>query len=157
MAIQKSKDYQQTDEYKEAVRAGQKERRDNLYGLEIEHHKICESCTKSFTWFGRKLTKKYEKARFCSVSCAHSRADYWDENATRYQTIAFKHHNRKCIVCDEVRILDVHHLDENRENNDPSNLIPLCPTHHRYWHSRHKNLIEQQVLDYIGDWKNNRV
>lgn len=157
MAIQKSKDYQQTNEYKESVRAGQKARRDELYGPEIEHHKICESCTKSFTWFGRNLTKKYERARFCSVSCAHSRADYWDENATRYQTIAFKHHDRKCIVCDEVRILDVHHLDEHRENNDPSNLIPLCPTHHRYWHSRYKSLIEQQVLDYIRDWKNNRV
>lgn len=154
MAIQKSKAYQKTPAYKAAVRAGQKVGRDERYGPEKDHSKICESCQKPFIWFGRELTNKYRDARFCTVSCAHSRADYWAENATRYQTIAFNYHARKCVVCDEVRILDVHHLDENRANDNPSNLIPLCPTHHRYWHSRYKHLVEKQVLDYIEDWKN---
>jgi uncharacterized protein YlaI len=157
MAIQKSKEYQQISSYKEKVVAGQKAGRDKRYGPEINHVKICKSCKNPFTWFGRELTSKYKSARYCSVSCAHSRAEYWNENATRYQTIAFQNHDRKCVICDEVRILDVHHLDENRENNDPANLIPMCPTHHRYWHSGYKHLVEKQVIDYIETWKNNRV
>lgn len=31
----------------------------------------------------------------------------------------------------ERRQLDVHHLDGNKENNDPSNLRTLCPPCHR--------------------------
>lgn len=159
MAKQKSEEYKQTTGFKKSVVDGQKEWRDSLYGPEETHTKICENknCSKTFTWFGRTGTMKFKNARFCCVSCAHSRSDHWDKNATRYQTIAFQHHPRKCVVCEETRILDVHHLDENRENNDPANLIPLCPTHHRYWHSRYKVLVEQQVLDYIKDWKNNCV
>lgn len=153
MSVQKSKEYQQTADYKNKIKEGQLAWRDSLYGPETEHTKVCESCNKPFSWFGRKGTKKYERTRFCSTSCAHSRADYWNDNATRYQTIAFKHHKRKCVICEETNILDVHHLDENRENNDPSNLIPLCPTHHRYWHSRYKHLIEKDVLEYIEQWK----
>ena len=28
-------------------------------------------------------------------------------------------------------MLEVHHIDENRQNNNPSNLIILCPTCHK--------------------------
>ena len=52
-------------------------------------------------------------------------------------------------------MVEVHHLDENHKNNSPSNLIPLCPTHHQYWHSRYKEEIEQIVIDYITEY--NRV
>ena len=31
-------------------------------------------------------------------------------------------------------IVEVHHIDENRENNDPSNLIVLCDKHHKLAH-----------------------
>ncbi len=44
-------------------------------------------------------------------------------------------------------------MDENNLNNNPSNLIPLCPTHHQYWHSNFKYLIEKRVLAYIDEWK----
>jgi hypothetical protein len=56
----------------------------------------------------------------------------------------------------EDKIVDVHHLDENRDNNDIYNLIPLCPTHHRYWHSTYKNEIENKVYSYIKDFIKNR-
>lgn len=41
----------------------------------------------------------------------------------------------KCIVrhCTE-HIIEVHHIDENRENNDPSNLAVLCDKHHKLAH-----------------------
>ena len=42
---------------------------------------------------------------------------------------------------------------ENENNNDPENLIPLCPTHHQYLHSRYRNLIIDKINEYInGRW-----
>lgn len=75
----------------------------------------------------------------------------WKED--NYQSTCFHYHDKKCVVCSEQNIVAVHHLDENHSNNNPSNLIPLCPTHHQYWHSRFKHLIEQQIIDYITEWK----
>ena len=44
--------------------------------------------------------------------------------------------------------MDVHHFDHNHSNNDPTNLVPLCGTHHGYMHSRFRHLIEEQVNSY---------
>ena len=43
----------------------------------------------------------------------------------------------KCSVsgCDE-QARDRHHIDENPHNNDPENLVGLCPKHHRHTHTR---------------------
>ncbi len=46
----------------------------------------------------------------------------------------------KCHDCgydEEPRIIGVHHDDENRLNNHPSNLIPLCPNCHSLRHMKH--------------------
>jgi hypothetical protein len=42
-----------------------------------------------------------------------------------------------CIVqqCNE-HIVEIHHIDENRENNDPSNLAVLCDKHHKLAHNK---------------------
>jgi hypothetical protein len=65
-----------------------------------------------------------------------------------YRTICFTHHKKECVVCGEDKIVSVHHYDENHNNNDPNNLVPLCPTHHQYVHSGYKDL----VIDKINDW-----
>jgi 5-methylcytosine-specific restriction endonuclease McrA len=38
-----------------------------------------------------------------------------------------------CIVCGEPmkNTLDTHHLDGNRKNNDPDNLVTVCASCHR--------------------------
>lgn len=114
--------------------------------------KICPVCSKEFT---TTTTPSKEKTT-CSYSCSNTffrsgpNHGNWSENS--YRTTCFTYHKRKCVVCDENQIVEVHHLDENCKNNNPSNLIPLCPTHHQYWHSRYKHLVEKQVLDYIKNW-----
>ena len=154
MAVQKSKIYRQSDEYKQSVVKGQQQWRDSLYGPEQEHSKICECCSKEFKWLGRERTTAFKKARFCSISCAKSRADYWDNNATRYQTIAFKHHCKECVVCGFDKIVAVHHYDHSKENNDPVNLIPLCPNHHEMiHHSLYSKEVTVIVDAYIAEWK----
>jgi 5-methylcytosine-specific restriction endonuclease McrA len=37
--------------------------------------------------------------------------------------------NHRCAVCGEDKP-QVHHIDEDPSNNDPMNLIPLCPNCH---------------------------
>lgn len=54
------------------------------------------------------------------------------------------------MICGENKIVAVHHYDENRKNNSIENLIPLCPTHHQYVHSRYK----EEVMDKINKYRN---
>jgi HNH endonuclease len=44
----------------------------------------------------------------------------------------------RCAVprCMTALAIDVHHIDENPANNDPSNLIALCPTCHGAFHRK---------------------
>ncbi len=68
------------------------------------------------------------------------------------QKICFQNHEKKCIVCGEENIVDVHHLDGNKYNDSPLNLIPICPTCHRYWHSRFYPLISGKIEKYVADY-----
>lgn len=51
----------------------------------------------------------------------------------------------KCEVaqCPEHTYLEIHHIDENRENNTIENLILLCDKHHKMAHAR---LIDRKSL-----------
>lgn len=92
---------------------------------------------------------------FCSRSCANSSGGkakskkYHYDEVAGYTTVAWRHHHRECCVCKESKIVAVHHLDENHNNNDPKNLVPLCPTHHQYMHSRFKIEIQEIVEEYV--------
>jgi TonB family protein len=48
------------------------------------------------------------------------------------RNILLKEVNCKCpfCPCEEVRVLEIHHIDGNRSNNSIQNLIMLCPTCH---------------------------
>lgn len=123
---------------------------------------IYEPIEKDCPICGTKFTTGKDSPRekiTCSHSCANSyfrsgvNNPNWKEHS--YRTTCFHFHKKECIVCGEDKIVEVHHLDENNKNNSPNNLIPLCPTHHQYWHSRYKEEIEQIVIDYITEF--NRV
>lgn len=100
----------------------------------------------------------------CSHACSNKlfrsgrnngnfKEDHELKGKIRYATICFRHHEKKCCVCGEDNIVEAHHYDENHLNNDPSNLVPLCPTHHRYVHSRYKHLVIDVVDKYVADFK----
>lgn len=55
------------------------------------------------------------------------------DSGTGYRTIALRTYPHKCAICgwdEDEDILQVHHIDENRRNAKPENLIILCPTCH---------------------------
>ena len=66
-----------------------------------------------------------------------------------YRQIAFKTYEHKCAVCgwdEDERILEVHHIDSNREHNELDNLIILCPTCHRKITLHYYDLFDRSIL-----------
>lgn len=118
----------------------------------IRYEKIerpCPVCGKTF------VTRKghAREKKTCSYACSntHFRSGQnnpnWRESS--YRSTCFLHHKKKCVVCGEDKIVDVHHFDEDKENNSPENLVPLCPTHHMYCHSRYKGLVIKKIERYL--------
>lgn len=109
--------------------------------------KICPVCE----------TKYSKNSKTCSYACANTLFRSGTNNGnwkdSSYRSTCFKYHKKECIICGENKIVTVHHFDENRNNNNPENLIPLCPTHHHYCHSRYKYEIENMILEYIKNFK----
>lgn len=90
---------------------------------------------------------------FCSRKCANTKPpSQWHIDRRSYSKICFDHHSRECVVCGESNIVEVHHLNGQHDDNRPENLIPLCPTHHQYWHSKYKSLVYDRVMQYIETW-----
>ena len=55
-------------------------------------------------------------------------------NSTAYRRNAFDYYPHKCAICgwnEDKRILEVHHIDENHDNNELNNLMILCPICHK--------------------------
>lgn len=102
------------------------------------------------------VIKNYKSSITCSYACANKQFRSGENNGNwkqdRYQSTCFLYHKKECVVCGEINIVEVHHFDENHQNNDPTNLVPLCPTHHKYWHSRYKDLVEQKIIDYVTNF-----
>jgi hypothetical protein len=45
------------------------------------------------------------------------------------RTAVLKEFNHRCAICGTA-VPQIHHIDEDHDNNDPENLLPLCPNCH---------------------------
>lgn len=78
---------------------------------------------------------------YCSRECGNKHKNdlrkasgEWEEGSSNYRARALETYENKCFCCgwdEDARILEAHHLDEDRANNKVSNLRLLCPTCHR--------------------------
>jgi hypothetical protein len=123
----------------------------------IKYEKIKKECPVCGKLFETQRRGDSREKTTCSHSCSNSYFRSGNKNGNwkddRYRTTCFLYHKKECVVCGEDKIVEVHHMDENRNNNNPMNLIPLCPTHHQYWHSRYKKEIEDKIYNYIKKLK----
>lgn len=104
---------------------------------------ICPVCNKEYVG----------KSKTCSYSCSNTFFRSGEQNPnwkeTQYRTTCWKHHDKKCLVCGEEKIVAVHHVNEDHDDNRPENLVPLCPTHHQYVHSRYRNEVQPFIDAYL--------
>ncbi len=113
--------------------------------------KECPVCLTKFQALGGNPREKMTCSYACSNSYFRSGINNPNWKESRYTTTCFLYHQKKCIACEENKIVEVHHRDNDKHNNAPENLIPLCPTHHKYYHSRYKKIIEPIIDNYVKE------
>lgn len=78
----------------------------------------------------------------CSYSCSNSyfrrgkNNGNYKNSSTNYRKKCIEKHGSCCILCGFNTIIEAHHIDGDRRNNKPNNLVPLCPNHHSLIHSK---------------------
>lgn len=106
----------------------------------------CTYCDKEFFKILSKLKNSKSGLYFCSRSCKDKAQTisfgcqqimprhYNKINSNNtYRKHAFRLLKHECAICEYneyERILEVHHIDEDRNNSNISNLIILCPNCH---------------------------
>jgi len=63
-----------------------------------------------------------------------------------YET--YKKVTKFCIICGFDKVVDLHHLDSNKRNNSKTNLIGLCPNHHKMLHDFK---YRQEILELLKE------
>ena len=140
------------------------ERKQELYEL---HSKIvkCAYCGKEIKRHLSKLSNSKNDLYFCCREHKDlaqrldsdelfdvMRPNHYGQGTTiDYRDRAFSVYEHKCAICgyhddDDISLLDVHHIDSNRENNDLSNLIIVCPNCHRKLTLKKYKLIDRHTL-----------
>jgi hypothetical protein len=140
---------------KEEQRKRSKKNITNKFGNNVEFQVECNKCKSKFLVSERENLFPQKEKYFCSRKCANScggsakALKYHENDNKNYARIAWKHHKKECLYCGENKIVAVHHVNFNHYDNRPENLVPLCPTHHQYVHSRYKYLIEEKLNEYL--------
>ena len=101
----------------------------------------CACCGKEIERYPSDIEKNTSGYYYCSRECGNrhknelrKQSGEWDNGSTNYRSRALETYEHKCLCCgwdEDERILEAHHVDEDRSNNKLSNLCLLCPTCHR--------------------------
>lgn len=129
---------------------------------EKEHHAkgLCYTCYKKLKWSPKIQTCKRCKrklalhAKGLCPSCYNylfhpdSTKAYNQRKRNNVDLKTFRRVTEKCVICGFDKVVDLHHIDSNKENNSPKNLVGLCPNHHRMIHNHR---FRQDLLKELGD------
>jgi hypothetical protein len=88
----------------------------------------------------------FRRRKFCDQKCMAKDFDQRPEKPTSLFSSAHWHSRKAipkgpCQECGTPKGIDVHHIDRDFRNNDPSNLIRLCRTCHNLAHDRAKRCV----------------
>ncbi len=97
-------------------------------GLKLERKRFCDRL-EDYTAFMMR--------QHCSRTCGNSRKELTKHG---YSWRARKHLKPACEACGETRLLHAHHVDQDKTNNEPTNIQTLCKFCHDFWHSAAKRL-----------------
>lgn len=101
----------------------------------------CANCGKEIYRVPSDIKTNKSQKFYCSHTCGNIHKndilypiDDFTLNTNNYRRLAFGNFSHICSVCgynEDIRLLEIHHKDKNRNNNDITNLIILCPLCHR--------------------------
>jgi hypothetical protein len=125
---------------------------------------VCTLCNDKFSRVPSRKKNSKSGLLFCSRKCKDiaQRIDSgYDDihpehygSTNRYRDIAYRVFPRKCMACsffDEYpELMQVHHIDSDRNNNDISNLAVLCPTHHWAITIRKATMGQDRIWHWVG-------
>lgn len=103
----------------------------------------CDHCGNIFYRTPSELLKSKSGKHFCSVKCKDKAVLYMQEirpehynNSVNYRKRAIREYGEICQLCgfDNPFAIVVHHIDEDRNNNELDNLIVLCANCHYIAH-----------------------
>lgn len=103
-------------------------------------NRICEGCGAEFQVAASEVARG--RGRFCSRACAGRCGGSTPRPSKRYKQVGHKQAHR--VIMEQVlgRPLaadeDVHHIDGNKQNNDPANLRVLKHSEHLRQHLRER-------------------
>lgn len=128
-------------------------------GKEKEHHakKMCFNCYRNTLppkmIVCKNCGRKMKHKAFGLCGTCHIKLYHYDlvkrYNCNKLHEIPlelYREKTKKCLICGFDKVVDLHHLDENHKNTNPSNLIGLCPNHHKMLHNEKYS---QEVKDLI--------
>jgi len=116
---------------------------------EKEHHAkgLCYGCYKKHAWKPKeKICKRcgrlmpYKGKGLCP-GCYNfvfrlDKNKAWNQKKAYGLTYPeYKKFTKKCVICGFNKIVDLHHLDEDKKNNSEKNFVGLCPNHHQMLHN----------------------
>ncbi len=118
-------------------------------GEEKEHKAkgFCSNCYRKYAWERKKgICKRCKREIFIHAKgfcpgCYNFvfKLEYNKEwNRRKYHNIKselYKEVTKSCVLCGFDKVVDLHHLDENKKNNSKENLVGLCPNHHKMFHN----------------------
>lgn len=116
---------------------------------------VCGTCDTDFQVKEREKKFPSKSVYYCSRNCANSvggkakAAVHHTDDVAHYRTVAGRYHKMECLICGFDKIVAVHHVDEDHSNNDPKNLVCLCPNHHEMFHSKYRSEVEDDINNYV--------
>jgi len=108
---------------------------------------VCYNCYKKYVWKRNKIICKrcqrniFHHAKGLCAGCYNFvfklDAAKASNNKKKYniEYDLYKEVTKKCVICGFDKVVDLHHLDENRKNSKIKNIIGLCPNHHQMLHN----------------------
>jgi 5-methylcytosine-specific restriction endonuclease McrA len=112
--------------------------------------KICPVCTKTFSDRPRSIISRATCSRACGqkLRAAHRGPNFKRRSATLLKNAAAIY-GRSCKVCGFDRLIEYAHIIPASKGGDirPSNILPLCPNHHRLFD---KGLLTNQEKKEAG-------
>lgn len=129
---------------------------------------VCAYCGKEFTRAPSKMNNSKSGLYFCcrehkdmaqrldsGKQFSEMRPDHYSNveekigSINTYREMAMREYDHQCSICgwcEDDDILQVHHIDEDRQNNALNNLIVLCPNCHAKLTSHKYQLIDRKII-----------